>query len=49
MGKLIPAGTGAKHYRNVRIVNDEATNGESNGHALHTTATYVDEVDGEEE
>jgi DNA-directed RNA polymerase subunit beta' len=52
MGKLIPAGTGAKHYRRVRIVNDEVTNGESNGHDLHTTVTYADEedeMDGEED
>jgi DNA-directed RNA polymerase subunit beta' len=51
MGKLIPAGTGAKHYRSVRIANDEATDDESNGHGLHTTmtATYADEVDEEEE
>jgi DNA-directed RNA polymerase subunit beta' len=51
MGKLIPAGTGAKHYRRVRIVNDEVTNGESNGHDLHTTVAYADEdkMDGEED
>jgi DNA-directed RNA polymerase subunit beta' len=51
MGKLIPAGTGAKHYRSVRVANDEATNGESNGHELHTTVTYADEdeLDGEED
>jgi DNA-directed RNA polymerase subunit beta' len=50
MGKLIPAGTGAKHYRRVRIANDGATNGESNGHDLQTTVTYADddEMDGEE-
>jgi DNA-directed RNA polymerase subunit beta' len=49
MGKLIPAGTGAKHYRSVRIANDDGTNGESNGHELHmtTTATYADEMDEE--
>jgi DNA-directed RNA polymerase subunit beta' len=51
MGKLIPAGTGAKHYRSVRMVNDEPANGESNGHEQHTTMTYADEdeMDGEEE
>jgi DNA-directed RNA polymerase subunit beta' len=51
MGKLIPAGTGAKHYQRVRIGGDEGTNGESNGHELHTAVTYADddEMDGEED
>jgi hypothetical protein len=53
MGKLIPAGTGAKHYRNVQVADDGDMNGESNGHERHATgtATYVDEMeemDGEE-
>jgi DNA-directed RNA polymerase subunit beta' len=50
MGKLIPAGTGAKPYRSVRIA-DDGTNGKPNGHEPHTTptATYVDDLDGEEE
>jgi DNA-directed RNA polymerase subunit beta' len=50
MGKLIPAGTGAKHYRNVRIAHDGSTNGESNGHESQTTATatYIDDIDEEE-
>ena len=50
MGKLIPAGTGAKHYRNVRLANDDAGNGESNGHETPATATamFIDEGDGEE-
>jgi hypothetical protein len=50
MGKLIPAGTGAKHYRSVRIANDGMTNGKSNRHEPHTTstATYVDEMEEEE-
>jgi DNA-directed RNA polymerase subunit beta' len=50
MGKLIPAGTGAKHYRSVRIAHDDGTNGELNGHEPHTitTAIYADEA-GEEE
>jgi hypothetical protein len=50
MGKLIPAGTGAKHYRTVRITNGDTTNGESNGYEPQATATatYIDEMDGEE-
>jgi DNA-directed RNA polymerase subunit beta' len=50
MGKLIPAGTGAKHYRNVQLANDDSDNGESNGYETPTTATaiFIDEVDGEE-
>jgi DNA-directed RNA polymerase subunit beta' len=50
MGKLIPAGTGAKHYRNVRLANDDSDNGESNGYETPATATaiFIDEVDGEE-
>jgi DNA-directed RNA polymerase subunit beta' len=51
MGKLIPAGTGAKHYRRVQLATDEPTNGEPNGHELHTTVTYADddEIDAEED
>jgi len=51
MGKLIPAGTGAKPYRNVRLDNALSTNGESNGHGFDSAAaaTYADEMDGEEE
>jgi len=49
MGKLIPAGTGAKHYRRVRIVNDKVTNDESNGHELPTTVMYDDEDESDEE
>jgi DNA-directed RNA polymerase subunit beta' len=48
MGKLIPAGTGAKHYRNVRIAPDEEIDGEANGHEVHTMVTYADEMDEEE-
>jgi hypothetical protein len=51
MGKLIPAGTGAKHYRRVRIGHDQLTNDEPNGHELHTAVTFADddELDGEED
>jgi DNA-directed RNA polymerase subunit beta' len=50
MGKLIPAGTGAKHYRSVRIATEDGTNGESNGHELPTATTvaYADELNEEE-
>jgi DNA-directed RNA polymerase subunit beta' len=50
MGKLIPAGTGAKHYRSVLIANDDDTSAESNGHDLHltTTALYAHATDEEE-
>jgi DNA-directed RNA polymerase subunit beta' len=50
MGKLIPAGTGAKHYRRVRIGHDEATNDTLDGQALPTTVTYDDgdEIDEED-
>jgi hypothetical protein len=49
MGKLIPAGTGAKHYRSVLIANDDDTSAESNGHDLHlTTAIYAHATDEEE-
>jgi hypothetical protein len=33
----------------VRVGNDEVTNGESNGHELHTAVTYADEDESEEE
>jgi DNA-directed RNA polymerase subunit beta' len=50
MGKLIPAGTGAKRYRSLRLANDDVVNGESNGHEAHTTVTYADDNElGEEE
>jgi DNA-directed RNA polymerase subunit beta' len=52
MGKLIPAGTGAKSYRSVQIA---PTNGETNGHDGSSIAVsaYPDEdeldgMDGEE-
>jgi DNA-directed RNA polymerase subunit beta' len=50
MGKLIPAGTGAKSYRHVEDDNPLPTNGDSNGHEFTnaTTTAYVDEVDEEE-
>jgi DNA-directed RNA polymerase subunit beta' len=50
MGKLIPAGTGAKHYRSVRNATEDGTNGESNGHELPTATTvaYADELNEEE-
>jgi DNA-directed RNA polymerase subunit beta' len=55
MGKLIPAGTGAKSYRSVQIATTAPTNGETNGHdgsSIAVTA-YPDEdeldgMDGEE-
>jgi len=47
MGKLIPAGTGAKPYRNVQIQQAVPTNGRSNGHQSNNAA-YSDAMDGEE-
>jgi DNA-directed RNA polymerase subunit beta' len=47
MGKLIPAGTGAKPYRNVQVQQAVPTNGGSNGHQSHNAA-YTDAMDGEE-
>jgi DNA-directed RNA polymerase subunit beta' len=48
MGKLIPAGTGAKSYRSVQIASTMAANGDSNGHDVSSTAitAYPDELDG---
>jgi DNA-directed RNA polymerase subunit beta' len=43
MGKLIPAGTGAKRYRSLRIATDDIANGESNGHEVQTTVAYADD------
>jgi len=50
MGKLIPAGTGAKHYRHVQIADDDIHSSEPNGHEIYTatTATYADQMDEEE-
>jgi DNA-directed RNA polymerase subunit beta' len=50
MGKLIPAGTGAKPYRNIHVDTVVPTNGESNGegHEEVAAAAITEEVTGEE-
>jgi DNA-directed RNA polymerase subunit beta' len=48
MGKLIPAGTGAKPYRSVQVESDGPTNGGSNGHEPDGAAAYSDDIDAEE-
>jgi len=53
MGKLIPAGTGAKSYRSVQLASTGPSNGDANGHDVSSTAVTaypdeLDEMDGEE-
>ncbi|MGH8056508.1 MAG: hypothetical protein ACREOH_04640, partial [Candidatus Entotheonellia bacterium] len=50
MGKLIPAGTGAKPYRSIQVDSSVSTNGETNGHGHNgaAAATITEEMVEEE-